>query len=110
MKYYKDEQNQVYVYESDGSQDAYIKPGLTPITEYEADALRFPPPTPEQIAEQRRAEILARLNEIDAASIRPLRAIAEGTAVEADHAKLAELDAEAAELRTELAGLLGQAG
>lgn len=33
MKYYKDENNEVYAYESDGSQDAYIKPGLIPITE-----------------------------------------------------------------------------
>jgi hypothetical protein len=64
-----------------------------------------PPPTPEQLAAQRKAEILARLAEIDAASIRPLRAIAQGEAVQADHDKLAALDAEAAELRVELAGL-----
>ena len=55
--------------------------------------------------EERRAEILARLAEIDAASIRPLRAIADSTAVQADHDKLAALDSEAAELRTELVGL-----
>jgi hypothetical protein len=48
---------------------------------------------------------LARLAEIDAASIRPLRAIAQGEAVQADHDKLTALDAEAAELRAELAGL-----
>jgi hypothetical protein len=55
--------------------------------------------------EERRAEILARLAEIDTASVRPLRAVAAGEATEFDHNKLAALDAEAAELRTELAGL-----
>lgn len=40
MKYFKDIQNQVYAYEADGSQDAFIAPGLTPITSAEADALR----------------------------------------------------------------------
>jgi hypothetical protein len=64
-----------------------------------------PEPTPAELAKQRRAEILARLAEIDAASIRPLRAIAQGEAVQADTDKLAALDAEAAGLRTELAGL-----
>jgi hypothetical protein len=57
--------------------------------------------------EDRKAEILARLSEIDEASIRPLRAIAQGEAVQADHDKLAALDAEATALRTELAGLQG---
>jgi hypothetical protein len=40
-----------------------------------------------------------------AASVRPLRAIAQGDAVQADHDKPAALDSEAAELREELAGL-----
>lgn len=44
MKHYKDSDNNVYAYELDGSQDAFILPGLTPITEAEADALRAPPP------------------------------------------------------------------
>jgi hypothetical protein len=60
-------------------------------------------------AAAKREEIRTRLAEIDAASIRPLRAVAEGTAVQADTAELAELDSEAAALRTELAGL-SQAG
>lgn len=42
MKYYKDDQNNVYAYEVDGSQDAYIKPGLTPITDAELAILRQP--------------------------------------------------------------------
>jgi hypothetical protein len=57
------------------------------------------------LAAKRRAEILARLAEIDAASVRPLRAIAEGNATDFDRQKLAALDSEAATLRTELAGL-----
>jgi hypothetical protein len=105
MKYYKDADNQVYAYESDGSQDEYIPPDLVPITEEEADALRFHPPTPEELAEQRRSEILARLAAIDAASVRPLRAIAQGEDVPADHDRLTELNAEAAGLRVELAGM-----
>jgi hypothetical protein len=54
-------------------------------------------------AAARRVEILARLAEIDAASIRPLRAVADGTAEKADADKIAGLDAEAAALRAELA-------
>jgi hypothetical protein len=53
----------------------------------------------------RHEEILARLAEIDAASIRPLRAVANGTATAFDTQKLADLDSEAAALRAELAGL-----
>jgi hypothetical protein len=44
MKYYKNASNEVFAFESDGSQDAYIKPGLTPITAEQADALRVLPP------------------------------------------------------------------
>ncbi|CDL85436.1 tail fiber assembly protein [Xenorhabdus szentirmaii] len=48
MKYYKSNDNQVYAYESDGSQDDWIIPGLIPITKAEADVLANPPPTQEQ--------------------------------------------------------------
>lgn len=44
MKHYKDAQNNLYAFEEDGSQDAYIPGGLTPITNVEADELRAPPP------------------------------------------------------------------
>jgi hypothetical protein len=54
MKYYKDSQGMVYAYESDGSQDAFIKPGLIAITQAEADALRNPPPT---LADAKAAQI-----------------------------------------------------
>lgn len=49
MKYYKDSNNKVYAYESDGSQDAFIKPDLTPISEAEAMELANPPPTKEEL-------------------------------------------------------------
>jgi hypothetical protein len=55
--------------------------------------------------EERKTAILARLAEIDLLSIRPLRAVADGSATDFDRQKLATLDAEAAELRAELAGL-----
>ena len=52
MKYFKDGQNTVFAFEADGSQDDFIHAGLIQITEQEADELRFPPPTPEQIIAQ----------------------------------------------------------
>jgi hypothetical protein len=55
--------------------------------------------------EERRADILRRLGEIDQDSIRPLRAIADGQGEDYDRQKLAALDAEAGELRAELAGV-----
>ena len=64
-----------------------------------------PPLSQGDIAANRKSEILARLAEIDRESIRPLRAIADGNAVQADKDKLAALDTEAAGLREELAGL-----
>lgn len=51
-------------------------------------------------------EIESRLVELDSASLRPLRAIAAGSATQFDHAKLEALDAEAKVLRAELRGLL----
>ncbi|MDR1310738.1 MAG: phage tail assembly chaperone [Burkholderiaceae bacterium] len=51
MKYYKDADNRVFAYASDGSQDVRIPPGLTPITEYEANGLRFLPPSRERLME-----------------------------------------------------------
>ena len=41
MKHYKDPQtNELYAYESDGSQDEWIKPGLVPVTDDEAEQIR----------------------------------------------------------------------
>lgn len=65
-----------------------------------------PPPTaPEEQDATSRAQILARLNQIDADSVRPLRAIVNGEAMQDDRDKLSALDAEAATLRAELAAL-----
>jgi len=64
-------------------------------------------PTPEDLAAQRADEIRARLTELDLASIRPLRALADGSATDEDRLRIAALDAEAAALREELQGLTG---
>jgi len=57
MKYYKNPvDNTLYAYESDGSQDEYILPGLVAITEAEAEVIRQPQPlvlTVDQIKLQR---------------------------------------------------------
>jgi hypothetical protein len=66
-----------------------------------------PAPPPEELAEARRAEIQAELDEIDRQSIRPLRAAAKGIARAEDTAKLAALETKAEELRAELAALGG---
>lgn len=43
MKYYKSETGEVFAYEADGSQDAYIKPQLTQMTEEEIHNHLNPP-------------------------------------------------------------------
>lgn len=58
MKFFKDAANQVFAYEADGSQDASIPADQVPISQAEADALRFPPET--HAAAQVRAEALLR--------------------------------------------------
>ena len=62
MKYYKDENNVVYAYDAYGTQDAFIKEGLVPITRSEAMAIINPPLTHEQLiqaAENERQRLLA---------------------------------------------------
>lgn len=62
MKYYKDENNVVYAYDADGTQDAFIKEGLVPITISEAMEIINPPPTHEQLiqaAENERQRLLS---------------------------------------------------
>ncbi|HIC7717329.1 TPA: tail fiber assembly protein [Citrobacter freundii] len=61
MKYYKDENNVVYAYDAHGTQDAFIKEGLMPITRSEAMAIVNPPPTHEELiqaAENERQRLL----------------------------------------------------
>jgi len=50
MKHYRDESNNLYAYESDGSQDAFIKEGLVPISDEDLAAMMAP--TTEQILRQ----------------------------------------------------------
>ena len=51
MKHYIDpETNDIYAYESDGSQDAHIKEGLVPISDEDLAAMRVP--TTEQLLSQ----------------------------------------------------------
>lgn len=82
---------------------------------WRGEAVPQPEPAPEvpqlSPAELRRLEILGRLAEIDAASARPLRdvvgaLVAGQPAPEFAAGKLAALEAEAATLRAELAGLV----
>ena len=41
MKFFKDSQNNIYAFEADGSQDAFIKPNFVSITVEEVEALRM---------------------------------------------------------------------
>lgn len=66
MKYFKDAGNKVYAYESDGSQDGVIQPGLMPISEQEAMTIAVP-------VIDAKAAAMAALVAIDLASIRALR-------------------------------------
>lgn len=72
---------------------------------FDMEAVPAPEPQPMPEPPSRADEIRGRLFQIDADSIRPLRAIEGGTASDFDRAKLAVLDTEAATLRAELAGL-----
>ena len=55
MKHYKDpETNEIYAYESDGSQDAFIKEGLVPISDEDLAILRAP--TTDQLLRQLTSE------------------------------------------------------
>lgn len=56
----------------------------------------------EQAEQKRKAEIMAQLDALDLKCIRALRAISAGTGTEADTARLAELEAQAAELREQI--------
>lgn len=59
MKFYKDQDNNVFAFEADGSQDAWIMTGLVPITDAEADAIQNPAPTLAQAQAAKVAELSA---------------------------------------------------
>lgn len=69
MKYFKDENNNVYAYAEDGSEDDFIKPELIAISETEALAIVNHPPTHDELVtsvERTRAELLASADMITA--------------------------------------------
>jgi len=105
MKFYKDENNKAWAYE-DNVKDEQIKNGLVSITEVEFNAIANPPLTQEQLDALRVKEIDTRLSQIDTESVRPLRAINNGTSTQYDIDKLTALDNEAETLRTERATLV----
>lgn len=72
---------------------------------FDAVAAGFIPPDASLVAQQRRNEIISRLNQIDILSIRALRAKMTNRGKPADDTKLAALEAEADALRAELATL-----
>lgn len=100
--HFKDNLNNIYYFDSYQQMEKF-NPGLVEISETVKDDLLKP--TAEQLKEKRIAEIKTRLKEIDLESIRPLRAIAAGSAVQADTDKINALDAERGTLATELDGL-----
>ena len=59
MKHYKDSSNNIYAYEADGSQDAFILPGLTQLSAAELDLLRNPPKSLAAIQAEARAKLIA---------------------------------------------------
>ncbi len=58
--------------------------------------------------EDRRSVILAELDRLDLQAVRPLRAIAAGTATETDKQKLIALEEQATQLREELANITAE--
>lgn len=63
MKYYKDEQEAVYAFDADGSQDEYIPEGLVAISEKEANKLRFPPPSANDVIKSQIATLEASITD-----------------------------------------------
>ena len=51
MKHYKDQLNNIYAYDADGSQDEFIKPGLVKVSDTELAVLRAPSPAQIEKAE-----------------------------------------------------------
>ena len=61
--------------------------------------------SPEPTTEQKIAELIQQLAELDLQAVRPLRAIAAGTATDEDKSRLAEIEGQAEALRAEIANL-----
>lgn len=101
MKYFKTENGEIRAI--DAGKESLIEPQWQELT---ADQLATElAPTAEQVKAAGIAKIEARLKEIDALSIRPLRAVAAGTAEQFDTDKLKALEAEREQLALDLAAL-----
>lgn len=88
MKYYRNRNNEIYAYESDGSQDEFIADDLALISEQEALAITNPPPTKEQLIAEAEYQKQALLNEATVA-IAPLQdAVDLGIATDAEREQL----------------------
>ena len=68
------------------------------------------PPEITRSAEEQTEELKNRLDEIDRQAIRPIRAIAAGTATDEDRRILSELEAQAEEIRAQMAESGGESG
>lgn len=84
MKYFKNAKGEVFAYESDGSQDAYIPDGMTSISEADALKLASTPQTTADLAASVRANRDAQLLASDWVVIRAQEA---GTPVPTDWMK-----------------------
>lgn len=100
MPHFKDKNGELYWLEPD---DVPVWKGKTweEVSDEEAQAIRAAKVPPIN----RKAQINARLTQIDMESIRSLRAVGRGKAVKADADKLDQLETEAAALRAELAAM-----
>ncbi|EOV0985542.1 tail fiber assembly protein [Edwardsiella piscicida] len=88
MKYFKDSENCVYAYPSDGSQDGFIKEGLISITEKEAMEIVNPPPTHEELVMQAEAYRQSLLDEANAVTADWRTELALGVISDVDKATL----------------------
>jgi len=97
MKHYMNKQtNEIYAYAADGSQDAYIKPELIPISDAQLAVLRAP--TLEQVKEASIAAIKDRIAALEQSQSRAVREVLLGGPTD----RLAAIDAQIVAARAEL--------
>ncbi|WP_370557802.1 tail fiber assembly protein [Edwardsiella tarda] len=90
MKYFKDNNDVVYAYDADGSQDEYIKAGLIPISESEAMAIVNPPPTKNDLIQEAAQKKNELLSEVETVTKLWQTQLALGIITETDKEKLTE--------------------
>ena len=97
MKHYKNPLTaEIYAYAADGSQDAYIKPELIPISDAQLAVLRAP--TLEQVKEASIAAIKDRIAALEQSQSRAVREVLLGGPTD----RLATIDAQIVAARAEL--------